>query len=121
MALGTDGANVMIGARNSVLSRFKDAQPNIFHIHCTCHVAALCAAYACKTFPKFSEQLCRNIHSHFSHSCKRLQLYKEFQEFVEADTMRILQLCSTVRWLSLLVVFHCEMAEPVGCVPLRDG
>lgn len=101
MALGTDGANVMIGARNSVLSRFRDAQPNIFHIHCTCHVAALCAADACKTFPKFIEQLCRDIHSHFSHSCKRLQLYKEFQEFVEADTLRILQLCST-RWLSLL-------------------
>ena len=91
----------MIGAKNSVLSRFRSVQPNIVHIRCTCHVAVLCATNACKTFPKFIEQLCRDIHSHFSHSCKRLQLYKEFQEFVEADTLRILQLCST-RWLSLL-------------------
>ena len=87
MALGTNGANVMIGARNSVLSRFKDAQPNIFHIHCTCHVAALYATDACKTFPKFFEQLCRDIRSNFSHNCKRLHMYKEFQEFVEADTL----------------------------------
>ena len=58
MALRTDGANVMIGARNSVPSRFRDAQPNIFHIHYTCHVAALC-----KTFPKCVEQVCRDIQS----------------------------------------------------------
>uniref|UniRef100_H3AJE2 HAT C-terminal dimerisation domain-containing protein n=1 Tax=Latimeria chalumnae TaxID=7897 RepID=H3AJE2_LATCH len=91
MALGTDGANVMLGARNSVLSRFKT-------IHCTCHVAALCAADACKAFPKTAEQLCRDIHSHFSSSCKRLQLLKEFQVFVEAVTEKYL------RWLSL---FDC--------------
>lgn len=101
IALGTDGASVMVGPRNSVLSRFKVEQPNIFHIHCTCHVAALCAADACKAIPKTVEQLCRDIHSHFAHSCKRLQLYHEFQEFVAADCLKILQLCST-RWLSML-------------------
>lgn len=101
MALGTDGASVMVGPRNSVLSRFKVEQPYIFHIHCTCHVAALCAADACKAIPKTIEQLCRDIHSHFAHSCKRLQLYHEFQEFVDADCLKILQLCST-RWLSML-------------------
>uniref|UniRef100_H3AIF5 HAT C-terminal dimerisation domain-containing protein n=1 Tax=Latimeria chalumnae TaxID=7897 RepID=H3AIF5_LATCH len=101
MALGTDGANIMLGARNSVLSQFRTVQPNIFHIHCICHVAALCVADACKAFPKTVEQLCRDIHSHFSISNKRLQLLEEFQGFVEADSLKLLELCSN-RWLSLL-------------------
>ena len=39
-----DSASVMVGKRNSVLSRVIIQQPNVFFMGCVCHLAALCAA-----------------------------------------------------------------------------
>ena len=44
----SDTANVMVGVRNSVLSRIKLKQPNVFSLGCLCHLAALCAVAALK-------------------------------------------------------------------------
>ena len=41
--LGTDGANVMLGARNSVISWLRCKQPALVAHHCHCHIAALIA------------------------------------------------------------------------------
>ena len=51
IGLGTDGANVMLGQRNSVLSRLRLKQANVTSLHCNCHIAALIANYACKVLP----------------------------------------------------------------------
>ena len=48
VGLGTDGCNVMMGKRNSVLSRFQLKQPALVAYHCNCHIAALIANHACK-------------------------------------------------------------------------
>lgn len=37
-------ASVMVGAHNSVLSRVREKQSNVFSLGCLCHLAALCAA-----------------------------------------------------------------------------
>ena len=38
VGLGTDGANVMLGRRNSVFSRLQTEQPSLIAIHCNCHI-----------------------------------------------------------------------------------
>ena len=47
----SDTANVMVRARNSVLSRLLEKQPNIFSLGCLCHLANLCSAAALKKLP----------------------------------------------------------------------
>ena len=42
----SDSASVMVGIRNSSLSRVRSKQPNIFSLGCLRHLAALCAAAA---------------------------------------------------------------------------
>eukprot|EP00117_Sycon_ciliatum_P026152 scpid25582/ scgid21532/ Zinc finger MYM-type protein 6; Zinc finger protein 258 len=43
----SDGANVMRGSRNSVMTRILARQPHAYTLHCVCHVAQLCAQAAC--------------------------------------------------------------------------
>ena len=43
-----DNCNTMIGAKNSVLTRVRERQPNVFNIGCICHLADLCAAAGVK-------------------------------------------------------------------------
>ena len=47
----SDTANVMVGARNSVLSCIRDKQPQVFSLGCLCHLANLCSAAALKSLP----------------------------------------------------------------------
>ena len=51
VGFGSDGANVMLGARNSVLSRLMNKQPHLVAFHCNCHIAALIANNASKVLP----------------------------------------------------------------------
>ena len=43
VGLGSDGCNVMLGSRNSVMTRLKTKQPSLISFHCNCHVAAFIA------------------------------------------------------------------------------
>ena len=38
IGFASDGANAMMGSKNSVRTRLKAKQPNLFVIHCICHV-----------------------------------------------------------------------------------
>ena len=49
IGLGIDGANVMLGRRNSVLSWLRSKQGNIVSLHC---IASLVANYACINFTR---------------------------------------------------------------------
>ena len=97
----SDSASVMVGVRNSVLSRVRSKQPKIFSLGCLCHLAALCAAAALKKLPVSIDELLIDIFYHFKHSSKR---YSEFsairEEFSDIVPLRILKHCTT-RWLSL--------------------
>ena len=66
----SDSASVMVGIRNSVLSRVRSKQPNIFNLGCLCHLAALCAAGALKKLPVSIDELLMYIYYHFKHSSK---------------------------------------------------
>ena len=40
IGLGTDGANVMLGARNSVMLRLRCKQRALVALHCHCHIVS---------------------------------------------------------------------------------
>ena len=91
IGLGTDGANVMLGQRNSVLSRLRSKQPNIVSLHCNCHIAAL---------PDNLEELTTDVYYYFQKNPKRIREFEHFQVFVESKPHKLLKACQT-RWLSL--------------------
>lgn len=101
IGFASDSASVMVGKRNSVLSRVIQQQPDIFSMGCVCHLAALCAAGGLKKLPVSIDDLLIDIYYHFKHSSKR---YEEFaivlKDFDGIAPVRVLKHCST-RWLSL--------------------
>ena len=51
IGFASDSASVMVGKRNSVLSRVIQQQPSVFSMGCVCHLSALCAAAGLKKLP----------------------------------------------------------------------
>lgn len=99
IGLATDGANVMAGNINGLQALLK-SETDLFYIKCSCHSLHLCTSYACKKLPDYIEKLCRNIYEFFSRSPKRVNEFKEFQEYCSVEPHKILGICKT-RWLSL--------------------
>ena len=100
VGLGSDGASVMLGSRNSVLTRFQAQQPSVVSFHCNCHITALIANHACKELPDFLDDLTIQISYYFQKSPKRQRMFKEFQDFVDVKPHKLLKAGQT-RWLSL--------------------
>lgn len=100
IGFASDGCNVMMGAHNSVASRFRQQCPGIFIMKCVCHSAHLCASEACKVLPRRCEDLAREIFNHFKCSSKRQCELVQFQTFLELKPHKILHPSQT-RWLSL--------------------
>ena len=100
MGLGTDGANIMLGKRNSVMSRLCINQPGLVALHCNCHIAALIANASCKILPDYLEELTSDVWYYFQKSSKRLRIFEHFQCFVNVKPHKLLKACQT-RWLSL--------------------
>ena len=100
LGFGSDGASVMLGSRNSALSLLRSMQPHLWHIHCVCHVAPLCAAHASKKLAVDIESFVIDLYYCFNRSSKRVEEYKHFQEFCEVESLTILKHVSS-RWLSL--------------------
>lgn len=100
VGMGSDGTNVMLGKRNSVLTRLKAKQPSLISFHCNCHLAALIANHACSVLPDYLEDLTISIWYYFQKSAKRQRLFKEFQQFVQCKPHKLLKAAQT-RWLSL--------------------
>ena len=51
VGFASDSASVMVGPHNSVLSRVREKQSNVFSMACVCHLAALSANSGLKTLP----------------------------------------------------------------------
>ncbi|XP_033744260.1 zinc finger BED domain-containing protein 5-like [Pecten maximus] len=96
----SDNCSVMTGRNNSVISRIREVQPDIFDLGCICHLANLCTVAAVKSLPLPVEDLLIYVYYHFHHSAKRKEQYKEFMDFLDVDPSKILKHCAT-RWLSL--------------------
>lgn len=79
IGFASDGANVMMGRNNSVVTLLQNEIENIFIFKCICHSFHLCASYACSKLPRFIEDLIRDIYNYFSSSPKRIAEFKEFQ------------------------------------------
>ena len=100
IGFASDNCNTMVGSKDSVLTRLRAENPRIFSIGCICHLANLCIKDGVKELPINVDDLLVDIFYFFRHSSKRIQDFKEFQEFTETDEQRILKHCPT-RWLSL--------------------
>ena len=109
IGFASDGANVMMGAHNSLSSRLVTDVPNLFIMKCICHSFHLCASYACMSLPRAVEQMTRDIYNYFMSSPKRLSELKEFQDFVKVKPHKLLHPSQT-RWLSLQAVV-CRVLE----------
>ena len=59
VGFGSDGANVMIDTRNSVVSWLK--QPHLVAFHCDCHLAALTANNPSKVLPNYLDDLTAHL------------------------------------------------------------
>ena len=101
IGFASDSASVMVGKRNSVLSRVIIQQPDVFSMGCICHLAALCAAAGLKKLPLSIDDLLIDVYYHFKNSSKRCEEFSIIlQEFDGIAPVRVLKHCST-RWLSL--------------------
>ena len=101
IGFASDSASVMVGKRNSVLSRVIQKQGDVFSMGCVCHLAALCAAAALKKLPFSIDELLVDIYYHFKHSSKQCEEFSiVLKDFDGIAPARVLKDCST-RWLSL--------------------
>ena len=99
VAFASDGANVMRGKKDSVLSRIKKICPFIYELHCVCHGAHLAAEEAAKdNVPKEVTFLINQISTWFNHSPKEAGILKRIQEELEEKPLVMMRKCNT-RWL----------------------
>lgn len=101
LSMSSDGAKAMVGEFNSVLSRVRGQQENLWFLHCTCHVAHLAASHACSELPNVCEQLSRDVYTYFKTSGKRQDDFQSIQKALDVEEHKILRPCST-RWLATL-------------------
>ncbi len=123
IGLGTDGANNVSGLHNSVFSRFRNINPNITFIKCTCHSLALCCQKAFAFLPSNLVFLISEISNWFSNSSLRRDEYStvfmtlndgnaHYEKFISPSTTRWLvrgKCIQTilVQWEELKSYFSC--------------
>ena len=102
VGLATDGCNAIVGAYNSVATKFKEVNPDFVHIRCVCHSLQLCASYAIKKLPHNLEFLVAETYTYFSHSTLRQWKCQQMYKFMNVGEgpLKILQLSGT-RWLAI--------------------
>ena len=96
----SDTTNVMIGKHNSVLSRVKNKQPNVFSQGCVCHLSNLCLLAGVKVLPNDIDDFFVDLYYFFNKSAKRKEEFREFQEFTNTKQLKVLKHVKT-HWLSL--------------------
>lgn len=97
-AFSSDGANAMSGAHNSVMSRLKQDNPEIFLIKCMAHSANLIGSKACSELPEYLNKFMEDVCNYFK-SPKRCHLFEKVQEVYEVKCHKLLRSAKT-RWLS---------------------
>ena len=112
----SDSASVMVGRRNSVLSRVLNEQPQVFSLGCICHLSALCAAAGLKALPVSIDNLLIYIFYHFKHSSKKVHEFEEvLPDFSDIAPMRVLKHCTTEGSASI-VLFSALLQCGLLCI-----
>ncbi|KAI5075701.1 hypothetical protein GOP47_0009777 [Adiantum capillus-veneris] len=104
IGIATDGASVMIGANNGVVSRLKKVVPHLLSFHCVAHRESLAAGDAFKLYKefKFVDKVARKLYEWASRSAKRrLSLAEVVKDFNlgRNGKLKLLKM-HDVRWLS---------------------
>jgi hypothetical protein len=92
----SDNTNSLVGEHNSVWSRLKELNCDIFLSGCVCHSLNSIGSWSSKQMPYKYEDFTRYVH--FCLSGKRVDTLAEFQEYCELDNLRIL-IRGDTRWL----------------------
>ena len=104
VSLSVDDTNAMIGCNNSIASRRKNENPDIFISGCACHLAHIAATEANDAFTDVLginiEDVLIDLFYWFDKSSKRKGKLSEYFEFCDQDYQKVLKHVST-RWLSL--------------------
>ena len=91
VGFGSDGANVMLGKKNSVLTQLKAKQPYLIAFHCNYHIAALISNHACSVLPDYLDHITTQIWYYFQKSPKCQRIFQEFQAFVDCKLLKVAQ------------------------------
>ena len=110
VGFASDNCNTMVGKKNSVLSRIKEKNEVVFSIGCICHLGNLCLKDGLKKLPVNMDDLLVDIFYFFKNSSKRIEDFKEFQDFTSSEQEKILKHCPT-RWLSLQKVVERTLSQ----------
>ena len=96
----SDGAPVMNGAYNSVLSRLNNSYSNLWYLYCINHALHLVACDAAAELPLQVEDFMKAAYKHFKNSAKRIAQFNTVIEGMNLEVKRLLKPGQT-RWLSL--------------------
>lgn len=103
VGLGTDNANVMVGAISGVITKLKELNPNIVLIPCICHSLQLSITHAATHhLPRNIEFLISETYNWFGRSTQRRTNYKKMYNVINNghDPLKIVQ-SSNTRWMSI--------------------
>lgn len=103
IGLGTDNANVMVGATGGVIKKLQDLNPSIILIPCVCHSLQLSVSHAAAThLPRHIEFLISETYNWFSRSTTRRDNYEKLYKIINDghDPLKVVQ-SSNTRWLSI--------------------
>ena len=102
VALGCDGANVMLGKTSGLAKRLQDINPSLIAVHCSAHRLALVLQHAIKDIQsvKSYNDSIKAIFIFFNASAVRSEKLMIIQKIVQKTTLKYPEL-HTVRWLSL--------------------
>ncbi|KAK4299842.1 hypothetical protein Pmani_027914 [Petrolisthes manimaculis] len=136
IGLGTDGAYNVSGEVNSVFSRFREMNPSIKFVKCTCHSLALCCEKAFKVLPSNLEYLISEIPRWFSVSALRRDEFKnifatmnegkeQYEKFVTPSTTRWLVRGKSIniilkQWEELQAYFYSVVDKKYQARMIRD-
>lgn len=99
IALSCDNASVMTGKHLSFKKKLEEMCKNLLTLSCPCHSAALVAHAACAKLPQVCDEFLKKIANYVNSSPKRSAIYREFSEYFQEKSCKLLKLCET-RWLS---------------------
>lgn len=85
VGIASDGANVMVGNKNSFYTHLKSDVPSVILMKCICHSAAIIASKACEQLPRSTEELLRGVASYVSGSAKRCSQLCELQDYFNTE------------------------------------
>lgn len=101
LGIGVDGANSMVGKRNSLSTRLKDIVPHMITVKCICHSLHLAAEKAIeKSLPPEIDFIIRETNAWFCHSSKRQMEYSSIYRLIAEKSPAKINKLSGTRWLA---------------------